>query len=143
MKKNLGQCLCGIVQYEFKADQLLAYQCHCSTCQRVTGTAFSTTLFANEKSFKWINGESKINTYTRESGYIIQFCAICSSPVPNKFRHYPLYSIPAGGLKQGFNIKIAVQLCLDSKAAWDTEQYSGMQYQNIPALEEIFQLLHL
>lgn len=35
-----GGCQCGAVRYEVRADPIMIYACHCSICQRQSGSAF-------------------------------------------------------------------------------------------------------
>lgn len=39
--KTTGSCQCGQVRYEIDGDALFTYACHCHTCQKRTGSAFS------------------------------------------------------------------------------------------------------
>src|SRR3954471_4972220 len=39
-----GGCLCGAVRYEITQPPLVVYTCHCTVCQRLTGSAFSSAL---------------------------------------------------------------------------------------------------
>jgi hypothetical protein len=36
-----GGCACGFVRYRLEARPLIAHCCHCTSCQRETGTAFA------------------------------------------------------------------------------------------------------
>jgi hypothetical protein len=35
-----GGCQCGAIRYEIASFPLLLYTCHCTDCQRQTGSAF-------------------------------------------------------------------------------------------------------
>lgn len=142
MSEIHGQCSCGAVEFKFSAKSLLAYQCHCSICRKATGSAFSTTLLAPESSFEWIRGKEKLSSYSRDSGYKVNFCSYCGNPVPNKFRNYPLYSVPAGSLDNSDDIIVAVQIYLGSRAKWDTDLNEGEQFAETPAINEMLELLH-
>ena len=39
-----GGCQCGGVRYEIKAKPLTVYVCHCTECQRQSGSAFAQQL---------------------------------------------------------------------------------------------------
>ena len=36
-----GSCQCGAITYTVDAEPLFTYACHCSSCQKRTGSAFS------------------------------------------------------------------------------------------------------
>jgi hypothetical protein len=62
--------------------------------------------------------------------------------LPINLRDYPLYSVPAGCLDASIDVKIVAQLYLGSKAAWDKECPEGLQFTEMPELEEMLELLH-
>lgn len=79
-----GRCLCGGVTYSCDADPVLACICHCTECQRQTGSAFS-SLVALPADRLEVRGESlrtfvtvgeDHGTPTRRS-----FCSSCGSPI--------------------------------------------------------------
>lgn len=137
-----GKCSCGAVEYKSSSDTVFAYQCHCSICRKATGSAFSTTVMASEEDFEWLGGQKSITPYTKESGYKLSFCSRCGSPVPNKFRGLPLYTVPAGSLEDADSIEVVVHLHLGSKAAWDLKPATGHQFNEIPSLQTVLELLH-
>jgi len=141
MNDVYGQCSCGSVAYRFTADKLIAYQCHCSICRKVTGSAFSTTLMAPERSFSWLRGEDLVSSYAKENGYRNNFCSRCGSPVPNKFRDYPLFNVPVGSIESGPPVEIAAQIFMGSRAHWDSSALGGRQYDEMPSLDEMLELL--
>ena len=143
MSELHGKCSCGEVEFKFTTDALVAYQCHCSICRKATGSAFSTTLMTAEDTFVWLLGKEKISSYSKKSGYKVNFCSNCGSPVPNKFRNFPLFSVPVGSLDNSDDIEIAVQIFLDSRAAWDKEKIAGEQFSTMPSLDEMFEMMHV
>ena len=40
MKIHAGGCQCGAVRYEIGSDPVMVYACHCTICQRQSGSAF-------------------------------------------------------------------------------------------------------
>ncbi len=38
-----GGCMCGALRYEVSAPPLMVYNCHCTNCQKIGGTAFNTS----------------------------------------------------------------------------------------------------
>ena len=84
MSKLDGSCLCGKVTYRCAADPIATAVCHCTTCQKQTGTAFSVVVVVPREAFE-VEGES-LATYTtvsEDSGLEARrvFCRECGSPI--------------------------------------------------------------
>lgn len=52
-----GGCSCGHVRYEISTDPLIAHCCHCSFCQRQTGTAFAVNALFEADKVSMLQGE--------------------------------------------------------------------------------------
>ena len=55
-----GACLCGGVEYEVQDPEALGY-CHCTRCQRWTGSSLAGVVVAKE-NFKFTKGEDLVKT---------------------------------------------------------------------------------
>jgi hypothetical protein len=55
---------CGYITYEAEADPANVMICHCTDCQTLSGSAFSTVILTQEDSFKLRSGELKIYVKT-------------------------------------------------------------------------------
>ena len=51
-----GSCLCGAVAYEADAPLERIVHCHCQTCRKTHGTAFSSVTAVPREKFRWIRG---------------------------------------------------------------------------------------
>jgi hypothetical protein len=82
MAEMTGGCLCGQVRYTANADPVFVGVCHCTHCQKQTGTAFS-VLVGIPKSAMSIQGELKTFHDTGDSGQPVErnFCPECGSPI--------------------------------------------------------------
>jgi hypothetical protein len=47
-----GGCHCGAVRYDIAQAPLLVYACHCTDCQRITGSAFSIGIVVPDAAFR-------------------------------------------------------------------------------------------
>ena len=54
-----GGCQCGALRYEIRQAPLMAYNCHCTNCQRIGGGAFSTPITVLEDAFVFTQGEPR------------------------------------------------------------------------------------
>jgi hypothetical protein len=73
-----GGCRCGQVRVEVTAPPMLASVCHCSGCQKMTASAFSTTLTIPSEGFKVTEGEPVIGgLHGPEARH--HFCPHCKS----------------------------------------------------------------
>ncbi|WP_264445368.1 GFA family protein [Novosphingobium sp. JCM 18896] len=55
-----GGCRCGRVRFRLTAAPWMETVCHCRGCQRMTASAFSTTLIMPEDGFAVIAGETVV-----------------------------------------------------------------------------------
>ncbi len=76
-----GGCLCGGIRFELsepaRADS--AGYCHCTRCQRRTGTAASPQARIDGRTFRLLQGEDLLEAYRPEGGFEKCFCRICGS----------------------------------------------------------------
>src|SRR6187551_1629262 len=54
MPKISGGCLCGAVRYECNAEPFGTAICHCTHCQKVSGSAFSVNVVVPAPSLTWL-----------------------------------------------------------------------------------------
>jgi hypothetical protein len=74
-----GGCLCGAVRYEVSAPLVAARYCHCTHCQRRTGTASSINCLAPRESFRLLSGSEQLRAYKPPTGVPKLFCVTCGS----------------------------------------------------------------
>ncbi len=84
MPKIAGTCLCGSVKYSSDVEPVMTAVCHCKSCQRQTGTAFSIVVGMPEASLE-VDGQENIGEFlgTGDSGGKVHrnFCRNCGSPL--------------------------------------------------------------
>lgn len=78
-----GGCHCGFIAYEGEADPDKAAICHCTDCQKLSGSAFRTVVPVPDTSFKMTGGAPTVYVKTGDSGNKRQqaFCPKCGSPI--------------------------------------------------------------
>ena len=63
-----GGCQCGKIRYEITQAPQLVYTCHCTDCQRITGSAFSLGIVLPETAFHRTAGEPRALQRMPDSG---------------------------------------------------------------------------
>jgi hypothetical protein len=74
-----GGCGCGAVRFEITAPLTGAGYCHCTRCQRRTGTAASANARPAPGSLRIVQGEDRIRSWRPEGGFEKLFCGDCGS----------------------------------------------------------------
>lgn len=74
-----GTCNCGAVRFEVTEPFAAASYCHCTRCQRRTGTAAAANGRVTPGSFRVVAGEDRLRAWTPESGFQKWFCGDCGS----------------------------------------------------------------
>src|SRR5579859_7222704 len=81
----MGGCVCGAVRYEVLAPPLLMFNCHCRTCQYVTGSAYTPVVVVSSKAFRLTQGELRHHFTESVRGERDPnkrgFCAECGSRI--------------------------------------------------------------
>src|SRR3979490_1085901 len=63
-----GRCHCGAITYKGAIDPATVGICHCTDCQKLTGSAYRVSVPAPAASFKLLSGEPKAYIKTADSG---------------------------------------------------------------------------
>jgi hypothetical protein len=81
-----GGCLCGAVRFELTSPPLYAGYCHCTRCQRRTGTAASASAQVDPGAVRWLRGEELIRGWTPSEGFEKCFCGECGAHLFSRSR---------------------------------------------------------
>jgi hypothetical protein len=74
-----GGCMCGGVRFEVTEAPLFAGYCHCTRCQRRTGTAAAVSARLVPGSLRVTQGEELIRSWVPDEGWAKDFCSACGS----------------------------------------------------------------
>jgi hypothetical protein len=102
--KVTGGCHCGLITYEAEVNPETVRVCHCTDCQRLTGTAFRAGIASLPGTFVLISGAPKIYIKTAESGTkrAHAFCPDCGTPIWSAAPgpHPSVHGLRVGGIDQ-------------------------------------------
>ncbi|WP_422003350.1 GFA family protein [Reyranella sp.] len=93
-----GTCLCGAVAYEADAAVERIVHCHCRTCRKTHGSAFSSVTAVPRSSFRWTRGEDRLAAVESSPGKFRRFCRDCGSHVMAERTNQPVLLLRLGCL---------------------------------------------
>ena len=76
-----GACLCGAVRLEIDGPFESAGYCHCTRCQRRSGTNAGASARVDPATFRLVAGEDQLRGWRPEGGLEKAFCGACGSGV--------------------------------------------------------------
>lgn len=118
-----GGCPCGAIRYAVTAMPLALYACHCTDCQRKSGSAFALNMPVPANAFRIVQGTPKGWSSTGPSGEVTTawFCGDCSGRLYGERPSRPdAMTLRAGTLDDTSWLVPAVHLFMRSAQAWDT-----------------------
>ncbi|MGE0723765.1 MAG: GFA family protein [Alphaproteobacteria bacterium] len=74
-----GSCLCGGVAYAVDASAGPIVHCHCATCRKAHGSAFSSVSPVPRDRFRWVRGETLLRAFESSPGKHRWFCTRCGA----------------------------------------------------------------
>jgi hypothetical protein len=74
-----GSCGCGAVRFEISEPMVGAAYCHCTRCQKRTGTATQASAKVAPGSLELLAGAEHLRDWTPPDGLSKTFCALCGS----------------------------------------------------------------
>jgi hypothetical protein len=82
MQDRKGGCLCGAVRYALKSVPTAIAMCHCTHCQKQSGSLFSCNVVVREADYDQ-RGETMVYVDKGDSGQPVyrHFCGSCGSPI--------------------------------------------------------------
>jgi hypothetical protein len=123
-----GGCLCGAVRFELSEPFLSAGYCHCTHCQRRTGTGSSANGRVPRAGFRLLQGAKELRSFKPAEGVPKLFCAVCGSAL---FSGDPLrdeqVAVRLGALDRDPGIRPQYRQFVASAVAWEPVPEDGLE----------------
>ncbi len=122
-----GGCLCGGVRFELDAPLVHATYCHCTRCQRRTGTGASAQGRIVPGSLRVVRGEELVRGYRPPDGFAKMFCRNCGSALWSQSLDDPeVMSVRLGAFDSDPGIRPALRQFVAYAAAWEAIPDDGL-----------------
>lgn len=116
-----GGCQCGALRYEVKAAPVMVYNCHCTNCQKISGSAFNISVTVVEAGLVFVAGEPARIEWTSDAGSrrVGLYCGGCGSRIANGMSPSSgVLSLRGGTLDDTSWIEPVGDIWLRSKQPW-------------------------
>ena len=122
-----GGCLCGAVRFEVTEPLVSAGYCHCTRCQRRTGTAASAQARIVPGSLRILSGNELIRAYEPPDGFAKHFCSACGSALWSRSREDPeIVSVRLGAFDGDPGIRPSARSFVAYAAPWEPIPDDGL-----------------
>ena len=125
-----GSCLCGDVSFAYKSEPGMFLMCHCTDCQKSTGSPVASIIIVPEDDFS-VNGST--SSYECEAKVTRSFCKICGSQIFSRIESAPgVVAIKTGVLDEQPNIKPNLVCWTKSKPNWFEINHPEIAFEENP-----------
>ena len=122
-----GGCLCGAVRFELTAPPRSAGYCHCTRCQRRTGTGSSVSAFIDPDSLRWLQGEALIKGWLPATdGAEKCFCSECGAHLYSRSRDGSRVGIRMGSFDSDPGVRPSSRQYLAYAVSWEPIPDDGL-----------------
>ena len=122
-----GGCGCGAVRFEITEPLGAAVYCHCTRCQRRTGTAASANARLAPGSLVIVAGADRVATWQPPDGWAKLFCADCGSALFSRDCEDPsVMSVRLGTVDGDPGVRPDARQFVAYAAAWEPIPDDGL-----------------
>jgi hypothetical protein len=122
MRETLeGGCACGKLRYRMRSKPMFVHCCHCTDCQRQTGTAFALNALIETDRVERLSGDALPYAMPTDSGrpHLVFRCADCGTAVWSEYGGLAkLRFIRVGTLDEPSALQPDVHIYTRSKLPW-------------------------
>ena len=139
-----GGCFCGTLRYQACVNENLVLLCHCTNCQRHSGSAYRVVVGIANDNFKLTSGEFASYEQAAESGSLRSrtYCPDCGTNIYAKTigEGLSFWGLRVGTVDQRKELAPVAQIWTRSAQPWAIID-SLPQYEMQPTTEEFGQLM--
>jgi len=124
-----GRCLCGGVRFELTEPVTAAGYCHCTRCQRRTGTASSAQARIDRRTFRLLAGEELVKGWRHpDGGFEKCFCSQCGSHLFSRDADSDHMSIRLGAFDGDPGVRPSWRTFVAYAAPWEPVPDDGLDH---------------
>jgi hypothetical protein len=128
-----GGCRCGQVRFRVTAPPFLTMACHCSGCQRMTGSAFSLSAAFFSSEFSVTKGQPVIGGLHGNPRHF--FCSHCMSWMFTRIDVFDFVNVRATMLDDPSGFSPFIETYTSEKLPWAATP-APHKFEKFPAIDE-------
>jgi hypothetical protein len=115
-----GGCFCGFVRYRLETPPMFVHCCHCTDCQKQTGSAFAINALIERDRVTLLSGEPEAIAMKTDSGkpHDIYRCPKCKSAVWSLYSRRDVAFVRIATLDKPSALVPDVHIFTRSKLSW-------------------------
>jgi len=113
-----GTCLCGAIAYAVDAEIGPIVHCHCHTCRKTHGSAFSTVAPVPRDRFRFTKGEDMLGSFESSPGKFRRFCTRCGSHMMAERPAQPVVLLRLGCVDTTIDARPLMHIWRSDAASW-------------------------
>ena len=122
-----GSCLCGGVRFAVTEPPATAGYCHCTRCQKRTGTAASAQARIDARTFRLLQGEELVKCWRPSDGGAAKcFCSECGAHLFARIGDGEQMSVRMSAFDQDPGIRPTWRAFVDYAASWEPIPDDGL-----------------
>jgi hypothetical protein len=124
-----GRCLCGRVHFELTEPPADAGYCHCTRCQRRTGTAASAQARIDGGTFRLTRGHNSVKAWRHpDGGFEKCFCCECGAHLFSRNPDDPAQmSVRMGAFDRDPGVRPSWRTYVAYAASWEPIPDDGLE----------------
>jgi hypothetical protein len=131
-----GGCQCGAVRYEVTGPPVMVYTCHCTECQKQSGSAFAMAAVIPGESFHVTKGTPKMFARQTATGKVMEcwFCSDCGTRLWHRpgGSAYPNRNVKPGTLDDTSWLAPSIHFWTRSAQKWVVIPEDAVRYETQP-----------
>lgn len=113
-----GSCMCGGITYSIHGNVGKITHCHCTTCRKAHGSAFSSVAAVLIDDFEFTSGKNLIKCYPSSPDKVRCFCSDCGSHIYAHREGQKHYILRLGTLDDDPKVRPINHIWVSLKAPW-------------------------
>jgi len=124
---HTGGCLCGGVRFEVEEPLGVAGYCHCTRCQRRSGTAASANVAVPGAALRVTQGEELVRAWTpHDDGWPKAFCSACGGALWSRKHDGAHFGVRLGAFDADPGVRPSYRQFVAYAAAWEPIPEDGL-----------------